>query len=262
MEKNSKKKFLIGALAVLLVAICVGGTVAWLTANDQATNTFTVGSFETPDKEPNPDQGGDEDEKPSDTASAKGFLFETEWPLDDSGNTISGQEPKLMPGAPTAKNPNVGIGDGGDDAYVFIYVKNNALTDGQNEDAYKANAPYFTIEHQWKAVTTEGAAAATSSNEGGYIDGLFMYVGDETDSTDPVVLPAPTGGATNAYTGELFEDITMPQNADAGLYNTTQGNITVYAYIYAADDAATGNEEGTASDALDEAIAWANGLAA
>lgn len=260
MQKSNKRKYLIGALAVLLVAVVVGGTVAWLTAEDQATNTFTVGSFQDPDKEPNPDEGGDEDVTPSDDASVGGYLFETEWPLLADGTTDPDHTPKLMPGVDTPKNPNVGIGDGSDDAYVFLYVKNNAL--GESGDL-ESQAPYFTIEHQWKAVTSDEAVAPTASTaatEGtAYVDGLFMYVGASTESTDPVKLPAPTGGATNAYTGELFETITMPEGVDTRVYKTSDGNIEVYAFIYGADAEAQ-EGDGTAAQALADAITWAKGL--
>ena len=39
-----KKKILVIALAVALLAMMVGGTLAYFTAEDEATNTFTVGS--------------------------------------------------------------------------------------------------------------------------------------------------------------------------------------------------------------------------
>ena len=261
MEKNNKKKFLIGALAVLLVAVAVSGTIAWLTANDQATNTFTVGSFQNPDKEPDTDTGGDEDEDESDETNLGGYLFETEWPLLADGTTDPENTPKLMPGVATPKNPNVGIGDGSDDAYVFLYVKNNAL--GESGDL-ESQAPYFTIEHQWKAVTSDEAVAPTASTaatEGtAYVDGLFMYVGAKTESTDPVALPAPTGGDTIAYTGELFESITMPNGVDTRVYKTSDGNIKVYAFIYGASAEAESGDDGSAARALTDAITWAKGL--
>ena len=39
-----KKKILLAALAVALIAIMVGGSLAYFTAEDQVTNTFTIGS--------------------------------------------------------------------------------------------------------------------------------------------------------------------------------------------------------------------------
>lgn len=260
MQKSNKRKYLIGALAVLLVAVVVGGTVAWLTAEDQATNTFTVGSFQDPDKDPNPDEGGDEDVTPSDDASVGGYLFETKWPLLADGTTDPENTPKLMPGVATPKNPNVGIGDGSDDAYVFLYVKNNAL--GESGDL-ESQAPYFTIEKQWKAVTSDETVAPTASTAAtdgtAYVDGLFMYVGASTESANPVALPAPTDGATNAYTGELFENITMPEGVDTRVYKTSDGNIEVYAFIYGADAEAQ-EGDGSAAQALTDAINWAKGL--
>ena len=56
MEKNNNKKVLIGALAVLLVAVAVGGTIAWLNAQSKLTNSFTVGNITEPEKDP---EGGD-----------------------------------------------------------------------------------------------------------------------------------------------------------------------------------------------------------
>ncbi len=42
-----KKKFIVMALAaMLLIAVGVGGTLAWLTATDSAPNSFTVGNIE------------------------------------------------------------------------------------------------------------------------------------------------------------------------------------------------------------------------
>lgn len=47
MKKSTKKKILTLALVIALLAIAVvGGSLAWFTAEDEATNTFTVGSIE------------------------------------------------------------------------------------------------------------------------------------------------------------------------------------------------------------------------
>lgn len=260
MQKSNKRKYLIGALAVLLVAVVVGGTVAWLTAEDQATNTFTVGSFQDPGKDPETDDGNDEDKDESETANVGGYLFETAWPLDENGETKEGEEPKLMPGVATPKNPNVGIGAGSDDAYVFLYVVNDSLEEGGD---LASQAPYFTIQKQWMPVTAEGVTptSATAGGEDAYVDGLFMYVEDNSsDPTSPVPLAAPTAdGVTSSYTGELFEDITMPNGVDTRVYKTSDGNIKVYAFIYGADAEAESGD-GTAAQALADAINWAKGL--
>ena len=273
-EKKTKRKGLIAALAVLVVALAVGGTVAWLTAQDQLTNTFTVGSIGKPDKPANPDEGDDEDKtQDTDGNAPDGYLFETEW--DESS------KPDLTQGVATAKNPNVGIkaGEGEQSAYVFLYVKNDSVT---ASGSLAKDAPYFFLEKQWTAVTssvspdaaevvptvatnTTGSAAETAAHSGqtAYVDGLFMYTGDAVSKNLPAVLDATRSadGAGNVYTGELFEDITIPNNIDVTeVIKTDGGTITVYAFIYAADSGATGDEEGTANDALKQAVAWAKDL--
>ena len=263
--KRNKKPLLIGALAVLLVALVVGGTIAWMTAQDQATNTFTVGTFDKPSKEPNPDNPGtpdDEDEKedPSST-EPDGFLTETEWV----------KNKQFIPGDPVAKNPNVGVAAGSVDPYVFIYVKNNAV---ESEESVAQYGPYFTIEHQWKAVTDNniegdnGSQVVTPTPSKGagapeddtYVDGLFMYVGDSPNSTPQTLSAAEATPGTNVYTGELFETITIPDGNGEHIVETP--NVTVYAFIYGSKAGVEGDGEGSATAALNAAIAWAEGLKA
>ncbi|MBQ8802655.1 MAG: hypothetical protein IJZ53_03330 [Tyzzerella sp.] len=50
-----KKKLVVASLVVALLAIAVGGTLAWFTAEDSATNTFTIGSVEIEQNETNED---------------------------------------------------------------------------------------------------------------------------------------------------------------------------------------------------------------
>lgn len=282
-EKKTKRKGLIAALAVLVLALAVGGTVAWLTAHDQLTNEFTVGSIGKPDKEPGTDDKDDEDgeiedEEETSTEWNGGYLFETAWDPD--------ADHELTQGVAEPKNPNVGIKAGKDqkDAFVFLYVKNNSLVDSlatadlAGQANLKSYAPYFYIENQWSAVTTDSAVAPKKSNPGNeeitgghtgqtaYVDGLFMYVGDAVgdnrNAAKPLMASAADEGTSNVYTGELFEDITIPN--DLGEFNVTDvlqdGDITVYAFIYAHDANAEG-VDGTAAQAQAEAIAWAKKLA-
>lgn len=56
MKKNTKKKVLTLTLVIALLAIAVvGGSLAWFTAEDEATNVFTVGSVEIKQNETNAD---------------------------------------------------------------------------------------------------------------------------------------------------------------------------------------------------------------
>lgn len=254
-EKKTKRKGLIAALAVLVVALAVGGTVAWLTAQDALSNTFTVGTFSEPDKEPGTDEGGDQDEDPG-TDKADGYLFETNWNIEDNP-----AGPKLTVGTPEPKNPNVGIGMGSDKAYVFIYVDNKALEDNVTGEDFTAAAPYFTLEHQWDDVVFNGNSQAvastnttdTSMPSGAFVSGLFGYVGANGSSGNLATLDASTA---DVYTGELFETITIPNGVDTRLYKSS-GKVDVYAFIYAADE----DDPNAELNATRAAVAWAEDIA-
>ena len=52
----------------------------------------------------------------------------------------------------------------------------------------------------------------------------------------------------------------MPIGVDTRVYKTSDGNIEVYAFIYGADAEAQEGDDGTAAQALADAITWAKGL--
>lgn len=264
-EKKTKRKGLIAALAVLVLALAVGGTVAWLTAQDALTNEFVVASGNAPSKDPDTDEDGDEDKGPSDTDNTVGaYLFETNW-KDDS---------KIVPGTPVNKNPNVGLGQGSEPSYIFIYVDNKML-DENGDGVLADDAPYFTLEKQWapvysgSAIQADTSAAGMQSGSVAYTGGLFMYVADNSGFTWkslPVVLgDKNTAGETatdgtiakDLYTGELFETVTMPNQANIALKYAENPTMDVYAFIYGADSNAQDSADGTAAAAVNEAIAWA-----
>ncbi len=261
--KRNKKPLLIGALAVLLVALVVGGTIAWMTAEDSKVNAFTVGTFNEPGKDPKPDEGQDQDKDESTTDNTDGFLTETEWVEDQT----------FIPGDPVAKNPNVGVGKDSVDPYVFIFVKNNALDTTATTDV-ATYGPYFTIEHQWSTVSdnhdtgtpnagqivTPTLSEGNGATSGAYVDGLFMYTGDEAVKTLPALLKVSTT-QDNTYTGELFETITLP-NGNAEGIDTENANVSVYAFIYGSKAGVNNGEEGSAQAALTAAIQWAEDIKA
>lgn len=223
MEKNNKKKFLIGALAVLLVAVAVGGTIAWLNAQSNLTNSFTVGQIEDPTTDPeNPENPLPEG------AVIDGNLYEPNW----SNNS------KLVPGDPVAKDPMVGLGKGSEDAYVFIYVDNNAAKENE-----AATAPYFTLNTGWAAVT--GEAAESTAQSGAYTSGLFVY----GTADNPTLLQA--NAEKDVWTTDsAFDTVTPPSTINADAFAETP-TIEVYSYVVAADSGA---------NALADAKAWAGTL--
>lgn len=108
MENKKKKRYGIVA-ALLLLALAAGvGTYAWLTAQSGLTNNFTTAGIKKPTTNPdNPDQP-----IPDDNTKVNGNLTETNWVADS----------KLAPGVSVPKNPNVGIGKGSENAYVYVFV--------------------------------------------------------------------------------------------------------------------------------------------
>lgn len=231
MENKKKKRYGIIAALLLLVLAAGVGTYAWLTATQKLENVFTVGSINTPEKKPDPNQP---DKPGQENNDGKAYLFETKWK--DSS--------KIVPGSSTDKNPNVGIAKGSDDAYVFIYVKNAMVNDGTDQ----ANTPYFSLNANWKAVDGQ----VTTSADGKYLSGLFMYAKGATSG--PAVLGAENA-AEDVYTGELFSKVLFPSTLEGSMV-AENPKMTVYAYIFGADQK-DGNTS-AADNAVAQATTWAN----
>lgn len=230
MENKKKKRYGIIAALLLLVLAAGVGTYAWLTATQTLNNVFTVGSINTPEKKPDPNQP---DKPGQENNDGKAYLFETKWK--DSS--------KIVPGSSTDKNPNVGIANGSDDAYVFIYVKNAMVKDGTD----LANTPYFSLNANWKAVDGQ----VTTSADGKYLSGLFMYAKGATSG--PAVLGAENA-AEDVYTGELFSKVLFPSTLERSMV-AENPKMTVSAYIFGADQ--KGEEATPAANAVAQAKEWA-----
>lgn len=232
MENKKKKRYGIVAALLLLVLAAGVGTYAWLTATQTLNNVFTVGSINIPEKKPDPDQP---DKPGTDDNTDKAYLFETKW----IGNS------KIVPGSSTDKNPNVGIAGGSDDAYVFIYVKNAMVKDGTAAQ----NTPYFALNDNWKPVNGQ----VTSSADGQYLSGLFMYAKGATDGK-PVALLAKSA-TEDVYTGELFSKVVFPGTLEGSMV-ATNPTMKVSAYIFGADQ--TDGNTSAADNAVTQAKTWAN----
>lgn len=232
MEKtNNKKRY--GVLAVVLVALLAAGvgTWAWLSATDSKTNEFTVGNIDKPEVKPDPDHP-DKPGPDSTDSTVDGYLFETKWVKDS----------KMIPDTNINKNPNVGIGKDSDSSYVFIYVKNAIVKDGEGA---LAKTPYFTLNSNWSPVADDAVGAKTNGNNDQYVSGLFMYTAG-VPGVSAVLSPAD-GKA--AYTGELFSAVHIPADMNSTDVVTNPA-MTVSCYIFGAD-------QGGADNAVEQAKAWA-----
>lgn len=228
MENKKKKRYGIIAALLLLVLAAGVGTYAWLTAQSSLTNNFTTAGINHPTTNPdNPDQP-----IPDDKTKVNGNLTETEWVKDS----------KLAPGVSVAKNPNVGIGKGSEDAYVYVFVNNKTASAGTAEP----KTTYFTIKHGWKAVDADTVEGEPTH----YLGGLFVYVGEGTEAT-----PLIASKTEDKWTGELFSQVTTPKETEQKDF-ANPATMEVNCFIYAADN----TTEGSSASALTAARTWANGL--
>ena len=246
MQKSNKRKYLIGALAVLLVAVVVGGTVAWLTAANKVTNTFTVGQVTPPtdgDDDDIPDNPPAEpDEDAGETPTLEGNIYEI---TDDL---------KVIPGSDSTKKPWIGIGPESEDSYVFAYIDNNMMS--KTADAEESS--YFVLNAGW--VPVSGQAKPYNGVTNAYTEGLFAWCGvtdGATTGTTPVAIEASE--TQNVWTANpVFDKVLYPNNptdtsvTSASDYNAGDNcTMDVWCYIYADVNDTTPNA------AIDEAIKWA-----
>ena len=110
--KTKRKALLLTFCAVLLVVASVLGTIAYLTANDTVTNTFTVGrvAINLDEAKVNPDGT----------------------PVPDA-NRVKENSYKLLPGHEYTKDPTVHVNAVSEDSWIFVKVENGIA-------AYEANA--------------------------------------------------------------------------------------------------------------------------
>ena len=234
MEKKSKKKYLIGALAVLLVAVAVGGTIAWLTAANKVTNSFTVGEITPPEEKPGeeyPDP--DPDDPDGNPAQFNGNIYE-----------VYRDGSEVYPGASVQKMPFIGVGKDSKPAYVFAYVSNSMMVDGVDA----AHMPYFTLNDGWAPVSgsaTEYTGVGASDKT--YVSGLFVLGTASGGSIIPNVL-TPNGTA-DVWSSYIFNTVEVPEVAVASDF-ASDPQMDVWCYLYAAVD------DATYQGAEDAAKAW------
>ena len=169
-----KKKTVALLLALVLVfGVAVGGTIAYLTAEDVNTNTFVVGEVEA-------------------------YMDETD--TDDStpgADRDKENEYLLMPSQYYVKDPTVHVDGNSQPCYVFVTVKNGLVQGDINieaasgeycsseEDLYAGRFKYKTIAEQmeengWKPLLGEGWEGQI------YYNGLPVYYND-IDECDGII---------------------------------------------------------------------------
>lgn len=201
-KKTSKKSLLLVLLALVLTVGTIMGTIAWLTATDSVTNSFTAGNITNP-YEPNDPTIDPEDPGNSDgTDQLDGNLYEPKW--DPTA------EHKMLPGATFDKDPFVGIGPKSEDSYVFAWAN-----DATKVLEYTVNAPDGT-NCGWVAVGGTVAADGKSA----------LYVWCDASGA-PLALVGKDNDST--WTTEpLFDAVTVDTDATT----IEAGDMVVFCYIH------------------------------
>lgn len=247
--QSKRNPLLLLALALLVLAVAIGGTIAWLTASNHVTNTFTVGQITQPDPDPtDPDKPGPNDpncplggcpDPGTDGASMTGNIYE-----------IFGPDSVITPGGSTVKKPWIGIGKDSEPSYVFAYVDNKMMA----KNAGPEDSTYFILNNGWAAVP--GKATAYTGDSNAYTGGLFKWVGMGNDpGTGPAVI-SPSADAAVWTNTPIFNNVVTPDSAIAADFAGEKPTMDVYCFLYAAVN------EATPAAAQTEAIAWAEGTGA
>ncbi len=194
--RTKTKSIMTVCLAVALICAAVMGTIAYMTATDSKTNTFTVGSFSRPATGPT-----------GEDVSLEGYIYEPQWDSADSH--------QLVPGKSVVKDPYVGIGAGSEEAYVYVYIDNRTLKDNV-VDKYVT----FTPNSGWEPVAGQ---VIEGDNAGTYVSGMFRYSSRLAPGAD-----------TDAWTSAVFEKINVAGSATYADFQENNPTMTVYAYIHQA----------------------------
>ena len=118
--KKFVKPLVITICAVLLVAGSVAGTLAYLTATSEVTNTFTVGNITIALDEAKVDEYGEEV---------------------TSASRVTDNSYKLVPGRTYKKDPTIHVTEGSEACYLFVRIENNIsdVVTGSVADQLTAN---------------------------------------------------------------------------------------------------------------------------
>ena len=199
--KTKRKALLLTFCAVLLVVASVLGTIAYLTANDKVTNTFTVGQVAINLDEAKVTEDG-KAVTPADRVKENRY--------------------KLLPGHTYTKDPTVTVLKGSESSYIKMTV---TFTKAKELDAIFApdGAKLTSIfkGYDGDKWTAKGNTKNTTANTRTY---EFWY-------KEAVVAPT-----TDVKLDALFDSITVPKDITGKQLATIQGmTITVNAYAIQAD---------------------------
>lgn len=197
-----KKKLMTVLALVLVVAMSVAGTYAYLTSADKVVNTFTVGDvkIKLDEAKANPDGS-----------------------LAAGNERVKANSYKLLPGHKYNKDPMVTVLEGSESSYVKMTVT-------------------FSNASQLDAIFAPDGGADMTSIFNGYDSANWIYMGNTEDTVANTrtyeFWYKETVAAPNADVAldALFDSITVPGNiTNAQLATIKDMTITVNAYAIQAD---------------------------
>jgi len=251
--KKMKKVLALGACAAMLVTASVMGTLAFLTADETITNTFTVGKVTFGDGDGNDmlvEYKVDEDGKPVIASGAS----EPEW--------VTSNSYKLVSGRTYTKNPTLNVGANSEACYLYVALANDiaGIEADTGENIAGESREYKKIVEQmeekgWLPLTGETYKFMDGDTELA-VGKVYMYcgTGSEQVATGLVVDHFEDNDAT-PYT--IFDDFKIGDNVDSETLATyapvVNGEDTEYKTIRIAAFAVQQADEGmdTAAKAWD-----------
>lgn len=210
-----KKKIAVAVSLLLVVALSIGGTIAWLTDSETVTNTFTIGNVNITLKE-----------------------------TDAQGNKVNAQSFKFVPGVTMAKDPTVTVEAGSEACYVFVKVdevigndNNKVVYTSAGQTVEKSFSDYFTyairLENEWTQGDGNDIPADVYYREYNAADGEDEDT--ESDAATYYILTAgaPTDAKSNGDNGVItVKDTVTKEMVDAlnqDTYAAPQLTFTAYA---------------------------------
>lgn len=228
--KTKNKALLLSLCAVLLVAATVLCTIAWLTAEQTVTNTFTYGKVAIELKEPKTDAFGEyyyRDVTLGDTTTEEScdpkscFYYEV--------NAVTANSYTLRPAHEYIKRPYIEILEGSEPCYLFVKIENELAGIAADEEGYD------TIEEQmficgWKKVdghTGVYVYCGAPEQERDHSTGTSVYkeLGDRCIATR-------SGGNGGRPYYDVFSTFKVKGDVDSETlaeYDEAQIKITAYA---------------------------------
>ena len=182
-----KKKIAVAVSLLLVLALSVGGTIAWLTDSAAVTNTFTIGNVDI-------------------------TLSETGAVTNNNGDAVSNSY-KFVPGQTLAKDPTIAVKAKSEKCYVFVKIEETVPVKNGVSATFN---DYFTysVRAGWEQL----------KNGNDNVSNVYYKEVDASTSANDIVLYVLTGGATdNLKNGQ----ITVKESVTKDMVENLNGNPTL-----------------------------------